>query len=119
MRRIIIIVPAVVLSMTVVALAQKAPENALTKSAEDKPAEKAAPDKSKALEELLAKALQNSPDVQVAEARLKEAEAALRQARLAVAQKTVELQQNMDQKQNNLSLIESRYKQATKLRSAG
>src|SRR4051794_12213744 len=99
MRRVMLAVPAIVLSMTVVALAQKPPEGKL----EEKPAEKSSADKSKALEELLIKALQNSPDVQVAEARLKEAEAALRQARLLVAQKTVELQQSMDQKQNSIS----------------
>ena len=114
MRRIMLAVPAIVLSMTLVALAQKAPENPVTKSDD-----KAATDKSKVLEELLAKALQNSPDVQVAEARLKEAEAALRQARMSVAQKTVELQQSMDQKLNLLRLVESRYKQAANLREKG
>jgi hypothetical protein len=112
MRRIFIAVPAIALMMTMVALAQKAPD---AKPPEDK----AATDKSKALEELLAKALQNSPDVQVAEARLKEAEAALRQSRLLVAQKTVELQQSIDQKQQVLASLEVQHNRMAKLRDAG
>lgn len=135
MRRMLLAATAIVFGTTVFALAQApsdiassvlhqvnadAKDKAAAKTADDKSAtDKAAADKTKALEELLVKALQNSPDVQVAEARLKEAEAALRQARLLVAQKTVDLQQTMNQKQAALSLIENRYKMAAKARSGG
>lgn len=114
MRRLFIAGPAIALTMTLVALAQK-PEGAAAKPADDK----AATEKSKSLEELLVKALQNSPDVQVAEARLKEAEAALRQARLLVAQKTVDLQQNLDSKQKELSRVEALFGLAAKARETG
>ncbi len=139
MRRMWIAVLAIALTTTMVALAQKTPDNAALKQAEDNAAaaraaadkaraaaEKAALDPkqlaadiNKALEEILTKALQNSPDVQVAEARMKEAEALLRQARLQVTQKTVELKQTIDQKQQALLSLENQYQLLLKARAQG
>jgi outer membrane protein TolC len=59
------------------------------------PADKAKPEKpegqaNRSLEELLSSSLRNHPDVQVAEAKLREAEAELRRTRLTLAQKLIE-----------------------------
>lgn len=129
MRRLWIAVPAIVLTMTMAALAQKQPEQTPKKPADVKAADKAAMDprniaeaisqSTKALDEMLLKALSNSPDVQLAEARLKEAEAALRQARMLVAQKTIEVQQNLNARQADVDRAEATLKHAKQLREAG
>jgi len=71
------------------------------------------------LEELLAKALQHSPEVQVAEAKLREAEAQLRQTRLQVAQKMVEMQASMELQQHVLSNTEADYKRVAQMHERG
>jgi len=85
-----------------------------------KPTEpKAAPpaDKKKrpTLEELLAAALQHSPEVQVAEAKLKEAEAQLRQTRLQLAQKLIEINTSIEAQSKNLNLAEEDFDRASNL----
>jgi hypothetical protein len=55
-----------------------------------------APKKLSPLEEMLAKALQNNPDIHVAEAKVREAEAELSRTRLQVMQKVVALQHGID-----------------------
>jgi hypothetical protein len=133
MRRLFIAVPAIVLTMTMVALAQKQPDATPKKPADDKAADKAAQKtamdpnaiaaaislSSKALDEMLVKSLLNSPDVQLAEARLKEAEAALRQARMLVAQKTIEAQQNLDARQHDVARAEAMLRRAKTLHDSG
>lgn len=121
MYRLLILASALALAIGWAALAQSKPDAAPAKPPEFKASQdnKAAADRNKALDELLARVLQHSPDVQVAEARLKEAEAAYRQARLMVAQKAVELQLSMDQKQGGLMQLELELKRLSQLRSAG
>ncbi len=51
-----------------------------------------APPRDPALEQLLLEALRNSPEIQLAEAKLREAEALLRQTRMSVMQKVLEQQ---------------------------
>jgi hypothetical protein len=66
------------------------------------PAEKPKADKrdtpaaNRSLEEALAKALQHSPEVQVAEAKVREAEAELRRTRLALIQRVIEAHSAVD-----------------------
>src|SRR3954451_3668381 len=85
--------------MTAIAFAQKAKEPPTGSPSVGVPpgltSTPATPAPKASLEDLLAKALQHSPEVQVAEAKLREAEAQLRQTRLHVAQKIVEMQASM------------------------
>ncbi len=102
---------AIALTMTMVAVAQKQPEAAPAKVTEEKALDdNAATEKNQALEQLLAKALQNSPEIQVAEAKLKEAEALLRQTRLQIVHKAVDLHRSVNQKQGSLAAVEKLYK---------
>ncbi len=56
----------------------------------------AAPDKPTTLEEMLAKALKDNPDIQVAKSKLAEADAELNRTRLQVTQKVVTLYRNVE-----------------------
>src|SRR5262249_49568033 len=80
-----------------------------------KPTEKKAEPKKSALEEMLEQALRHNPDIQVAEAKLREAEAELNRTRLLVAQKVVALQANLDAARSNVAVAESRYKRVQEL----
>lgn len=75
--------------------------------------------KKQSLEELLATALQHSPEVQVAEAKLREAEAQLRATRLQIAQRLIDLHTSSETQHKNLSIAESEYKRMMKMREAG
>jgi len=110
MRRTLLAVPAVVFGMTLVALAQKSPESPPASGDKEKKSQ---------LEDLLAQALQHSPDVQVAEAKVKEAEAQLRQARMIVATKLVEAQSTLDQQRVNLTQVEKEWQRVVALRAQG
>jgi outer membrane protein TolC len=70
------------------------------------------------LEQLLAKALQQSPEVQIAEAKLREAEANLRQTRLQLAQKLVETYNALESQRTLLSKAEAALDRAQKLKQA-
>src|SRR5262245_21935715 len=94
-----------ILVVTSIALAQNPPD----KKASDKPAEKTEP-KKQSLEELLALALQHSPEVQVAEAKLKEAEALLRQTKLQIAQRVIEVRNKADEQQQALESADAEWK---------
>src|SRR5947209_325407 len=67
--------------------------------------EKAAPAKSK-LEEMLAQALKDNPDIRVAAAKLGEAEAELNRVRLQVMQKVVTLYHGIEMARNDVQTAE-------------
>jgi hypothetical protein len=71
------------------------------------------------LEELLTKAISQSPDVQLAEAKVREAEATLRQARVQVAQKLVEAHTALDQHQQLLMATAKNYNDLVRAKDAG
>ncbi|HEY7426171.1 MAG TPA: TolC family protein [Gemmataceae bacterium] len=85
---------------------------------EEAPKAKAAPTKSK-LEEMLAEALKNNPDIRVAAAKVAKADAELNRTRLQVAQKIVELYNAIDAQKKTVALqeqksgsLEQRFKEA-------
>lgn len=108
-----IVLPALVVGS--VASAQKPAEPAKT----EKPASATEPANRATLEDLLATALQHSPEVQMAEAKLREAEAQLRATRLQIAQRLIDLHTSSETQQKNLTLAESEYKRMMKMREAG
>lgn len=71
------------------------------------------------LEQLLAKALQQSPEIQVAEAKLREAEANLRQTRLQLAQKLMETRNSLENQRNLLAIAEKGLNRAQVQRQNG
>jgi hypothetical protein len=60
------------------------------------------------LDDLLAKALKDNPDLHVAEAKVQEAQASLNQARLQIVQKIVSLHQRMAAQRRTVALAEAR-----------
>src|SRR5688572_14279254 len=72
------------------------------------PEEKAPPAKD-LVEQLLIEALRNSPEIQLAEAKLREAEALLRQTRLSVMQKVIEQQSTVETQKNKATLVEANF----------
>jgi hypothetical protein len=80
--------------------------------------EKAAPAKD-SLEQLLVEALKNSPEIQLAEAKLREAEALLRQTRLSIMQKVIEQQSAVETQKSKASLVEANFQRLTKLFEKG
>lgn len=64
------------------------------------------------LEELLAEALKNNPDVRVAESKLREAEAQLQRARMQVMQKAVALRGGLDAQEGAVKEAEALFKAA-------
>jgi len=103
-----------ILVVASIALAQNPPD----KKASDKPAEKTEP-KKQSLEELLALALQHSPEVQVAEAKLKEAEALLRQTKLQIAQRVIEVRNKADEQQQALETADAEWKRIAQMVKSG
>src|SRR4029077_8188951 len=71
------------------------------------------------LDQLLNTALRNNPDVQVAEAKLREAEAELRRARLNLAQKLIEQQARVAASREVLAASQVEAEMYEKLRKAG
>jgi hypothetical protein len=71
------------------------------------------------LEHLLAEALKNSPEIQLAEAKLREAEALLRQTRLSIMQKVIEQQSAIETQKSKASLGEANLQRLTKLFEKG
>lgn len=71
------------------------------------------------LDELLAKAVANSPDVQIAEAKLREAEAELRRSRMSLFQKIIDLQAAAEMQKQQVLFAEAALAKATKLRQSG
>jgi len=65
--------------------------------------------KPSALEELLAQALRDNPDVRVADAKVREAEAELNRARLLVIQKVVAHQHTVETLESGVKTAEARY----------
>src|SRR5262245_30132912 len=113
MRRAVVRVSALAgLLFGVVAFAQQPTET--KKEATDKKAEEKAAAGS--LEDLLAQALRNNPDIRVAEAKVREAEAELQRIRVVTAQKVAALRQaietarqSRDAARELLSTLEVRY----------
>jgi hypothetical protein len=64
---------------------------------------------SRSLEEALTKALQHSPEVQVAEAKVREAEAELRRTRLALVQKVIEAHAAIESSQAKVDQMEASF----------
>src|SRR5947208_549434 len=93
MRRTMVSLPAAlvaILACTCWAFAQAGGGGG---SAAQKP--QAKPEKPATLEEMLAKALKDNPDIRVAESKVREAEAELNRVRLQVMQKLVALQHSL------------------------
>jgi hypothetical protein len=82
------------------------------------PAEKADAGK-RSLEDLLASALKHSPDVQVAQAKVKEAEAELRKVRLTLLQKVVEGNALVEAQRASVAHTESAYRRVVALVKTG
>jgi hypothetical protein len=83
------------------------------------PPSKEAADKEKLkLEELLAKALKDNPDVRVAEAKVREAEAELNRARLLVAQKVTAFAAAHDAARKMVEEAEARLKRVNQLKAS-
>ena len=74
---------------------------------------------SQALEQLLAKALANSPEGQIAEAKLREADAELRKTRLSLMQKVIELQSTIETQKRQVTIAESGLARISKLVATG
>ncbi|HEY7327142.1 MAG TPA: hypothetical protein VH592_05870 [Gemmataceae bacterium] len=75
---------------------------------------KAAPDKSK-LEDMLAEALRNNPDIRVAAAKLAEAEAKLNRTRVQVTQQVVTLYQSIVSQRALVEVSQKKYDRLTEL----
>src|SRR5262245_49955327 len=80
--------------------------------------DKGAPAKD-SVEQLLVEALKNSPEIQLAEAKLREAEAALRQTRLSIMQKVIEQQSAIETQKSKASVVEANLQRLTKLFEKG
>lgn len=72
-----------------------------------------------ALDDALTKALSHSPEVQVAEAKLREAEAELRRARLTLMQKVIDAQSAIDAQKRLIGAKEAELARIMKLAKAG
>jgi hypothetical protein len=94
---------------------RKAAQDALTKEKERAKAE----EKAATLEKLLARALQDNPDIRVAESKLREAEAELNRVRLLVTQKVVAQQRDIAFQKAALDNAEATYHRARQLHSTG
>ena len=70
------------------------------------------------LEELLAKAIANSPEVQIAEAKLREAEAEVRRSRMGLMQRIIDLQSTIEIQKQQVVFAESAAGTATQQRKA-
>jgi hypothetical protein len=84
-------------------------------SAGGPPAKEAADKEKLKLEELLAKALKDNPDVRVAEAKVREAEAELNRARLLVAQKVMAFSAAQDAARKGVEEAEAKLKRMAEL----
>jgi hypothetical protein len=84
------------------------------------PPEKPVPEAGKrSLEELLATALRSSPDVQVAQAKVREAEAELRRTRLTLLQKLIEASAAIDTQRVAVMRAEQNLKRVSELSKTG
>lgn len=73
----------------------------------------------KSLDEYLAAAMKNSPDLQVAEAKVREAQAELRRSRIALAQRVIEANNNVDAAKAKVEHAESTFSRIKKLVETG
>jgi murein DD-endopeptidase MepM/ murein hydrolase activator NlpD len=93
--------------------------------AEDPPASGKAPDAEKApppkdsLEQLLTDALRNSPEIQLAEAKVREAEAELRRTRMQIMQRVVEQESSLEANKRKLTGAEANFQYLAALRARG
>jgi hypothetical protein len=90
------------------------PRNEAPKSETPKVAAKPA---AGSLEEMLATALRNNPDIRVAEAKLREAEANLNKARIQVMQSVVSLKNAVDAQKKTVEIAEHSHKRIMELKS--
>src|SRR5438552_1436682 len=112
MRMKTISLTLIALVLTATATAQPpASNNKLPGGAAGKPAT-AAPD---SLEALIAAALKSNPDIQVAEAKVREAEAGLNKARITVMQQVASAQASLQAAKADLAGAESKLKRLQKL----
>jgi hypothetical protein len=72
---------------------------------------------SESLEEALANALKNNPDIRVAESKVHEAEAELNRTRLQVTQKVVSLLRNIEAQKTTIRLGEARLRRFVKIQA--
>ncbi len=82
-------------------------------------AQKASPAVSATLEEMLAKALKDNPDIRVAEAKVREAEAELNRIRLQVVQKVVTLHHALEAQKSAIEAVAAQLERAAELKARG
>src|SRR5688572_25663246 len=85
----------------------------------EKPKAEKAEGSSSRLEELLATALRHSPDVQVAEAKVREAEAELRRTRLTLLQKVIEAHLAVEAQKTDAAAAEAKFRRMAQMRGSG
>jgi len=76
-------------------------------------------DVKKSLDEYLAAAMKNSPDLQVAEAKVREAQAELRRSRIALAQRVIEANNNVEAAKAKVEHAEASFNRIKKLVATG
>jgi hypothetical protein len=110
---------AVVIGCGGMLLAQKGREE--TRGARDPDAKKAPAKKAAvpSLDDLLAEALRNNPDIQVAQAKLHEADAQLNRARLQVMQKIVAYHHNLEAQKAQVVAAEADFRRTKELAEKG
>jgi hypothetical protein len=94
-----------------------APQSKTGRKAKEEPAakDKSAQPGVPSLEDMLAKALKDNPDIRVAEAKLREADAELSRIRLRVTQKVVTFQHDRENQKSVVEQAEARLKRLLKL----
>ncbi len=111
MRRVVVESAALALLAVTGAAFGQAPAGATNPP--HKPA--AAPDKPATLEEMLAKALKDNPDIQVAKSKLAEADAELNRTRLQVTQKVVVVYRSLEAQKAVVAAAEAALKRVAEL----
>src|SRR4051794_10664971 len=87
--------------------------------ADKPPSDRTAAPVNPSLEQTLAKALQHSPDVQIAEAKVREAEAELRRTRLNLLQRVIEAHSTVDAARAKLAQAEATLNRVAMLMAKG
>jgi hypothetical protein len=83
------------------------------------PPERPPADKSRALEDLIAAALRHSPDLQVADTKVREAQAELRRTRLTTVQKVIDANSAVETARAALSRAEDGFKEYSNMKKSG
>lgn len=104
--------------VTVGSLAGQVPQDKGSTRGKTVDADAKAPPSKDSLEQLLTDALRHSPDIQLADAKVREAEAELRKTRLQIMQRVIELQSAVEAQKQKVSAAEEAFQRLTKLFAA-